>query len=66
MARIIVRCKYTGHYVFTAIDTETSPAIVGGCTACPYCGADHVWTVEEARLDDWHKKPARLLVRQAS
>ncbi len=66
MARIIVRCKYTGHYVFTAIDTESSPAIVGGCMACPYCGTDHVWTIAQARVDDAQRKPTKLIVRQAS
>lgn len=66
MARIIVRCKYTGHYVFTAIDTERCSAVVGGCVSCPYCGTEHVWTIEEARGDDSQKKPAKLIVRQAS
>jgi hypothetical protein len=67
MARIIVRCKYTGHYVFTAINTEEAPAIAGGCISCPYCGTKHVWTVDVARFgDSSHEKPAKLIVRQAS
>ena len=66
MARIIVRCKYTGHYVFTPIDTERSPAIVGGCVSCPYCGTEHVWTVEEAPIDDLKKRATKPIVRQAS
>ena len=66
MARIIIRCKYTGHYVFTPIDTEMSPTITDGFVSCPYCGTEHVWTVGEARIDDWQKKPPKLIVRQAS
>jgi hypothetical protein len=66
MARIIIRCKYTGHYVFTPIDTQRSPAIVGGCVSCPYCGTEHVWTIEDARIDDWQKTATKLIVRQAS
>lgn len=66
MARIIVRCNYTGHYIFTPIDTETSPTIAGGCVSCPYCGTEHVWTVEEARVDDLRMKATKLIVRQAS
>ena len=65
MARIVIRCQYTGHYVFTGIDTTTSPSITGGRTFCPYCVAEHEWSGGEARLDshDDHSKP---LVRQAS
>ena len=64
MARIIVRCIYTGHYVFTTIDTQTSPTIVAGCVSCPYCGTDHVWTVDQTHIDDLQKKA--MIVRQAS
>ena len=65
MARIVIRCQYTGHYVFTGIDTMTSPLIKGGRTFCPYCVADHVWSSTEAHIDspDDRSKP---LVRQAS
>jgi predicted RNA-binding Zn-ribbon protein involved in translation (DUF1610 family) len=66
MARIIVRCKYTGHYVFTAIDTERSPVIAGGCVSCPYCGTEHIWTAQESRVDYSQKKATKLIVRQAS
>jgi hypothetical protein len=66
MARIIVRCKYTGHYVFTAIDTERSPTIAGGCLSCPYCGTQHVWTAGEAHVDDLQETTTKLIVRQAS
>ena len=30
MARIVIRCQYTGHYVFTGLDTQNSPTIGGG------------------------------------
>lgn len=65
MAKVVVRCQYTGHYVFTGVDADKLPAIAGGRIFCPYCAAEHVWTCGEARLDD---KPQRQkpLVRQAS
>jgi hypothetical protein len=68
MARIVIRCQHTGHYVFTGFDTQTSPAVVGGRIFCPYCVAEHVWSSTEARLDERererrHQKPQ---VRQAS
>lgn len=66
MARIIIRCKYSGHYVLTSIDTQSSPAVVGGRVVCPYCGTEHVWTIEEARTDVLQRKAAKLIVRQAS
>jgi len=65
MARIIIRCQYTGHYVFTGIDTVTSPAVTGGRTFCPYCVAEHQWSSTEARIDPHDDRP-RTLVRQAS
>ena len=64
MARIVVRCQYTGHYVFTGIDTKTPPAISGGQIFCPYCAAEHLWSAAEARLDE--RAPQKPLVRQAS
>ena len=63
MARIVIRCQYTGHYVFTGIETRPESAIAGGRIYCPYCAADHVWTCNEARLEQ-PRKP--LLVQQAS
>ncbi len=62
MARIVIRCQYTGHYVFTGIDSARHPAVAGGRIFCPYCAAYHVWSSTEARLDEPKKKP---LVRQA-
>ena len=66
MARVIVKCKYSGHYVFTTIDTQTSPAVVAGCVACPYCGTDHIWTVDQPHVENSQKKASKLIVRQAS
>jgi hypothetical protein len=66
MARIVIRCQYTGHYVFTGFDTRTWPSLTGGRVFCPYCVADHVWLSSEARLDEEHERRQRPLVRQAS
>ena len=63
MARIVIRCQYTGHYVFTGLDTAQHPPAAGGRIFCPYCAADHVWSATEARHDEPQNKP---LVRQAS
>ena len=68
MARIVIRCQYTGHYVFTGFDSQSSPAVAGGRIFCPYCVAEHVWSSTEARLDDREHQQRRQkpLVRQAS
>jgi hypothetical protein len=67
MARIVIRCQYTGHYVFTGFDTKTSPAVAGGRIFCPYCVAEHVWSSTEARLDDRDReRRQKPMVRQAS
>lgn len=63
MAKIVVRCQYTGNYVFTGVDAKNSSQASGGRIYCPYCAADHVWTCNEAKLDDRDRKP---FVRQAS
>lgn len=65
MARIIIRCKYTGHYVFTAINTEKAPAITGGCVVCPYCGTEHIWT-SDSPPEESRAAPLKAVVRQAS
>jgi hypothetical protein len=66
MARIVIRCQYTGHYVFTGIETRPDAVIVGGSIYCPYCAADHVWTCNEARFDPMSQHHNKPLVRQAS
>lgn len=65
MARIVIRCQYTGNYVFTGFDTRTSPAVGGGRIFCPYCVSEHVWSCNDARLDQRERGP-KPLVRQAS
>ena len=50
MARIVVRFgQYTGHYVFTGIQTRPDSIVVGGRIYCPCSAADHIWTCHEAR-----------------
>ena len=66
MARIVIRCQYTGHYVFTGFDTKTQPAVAGGRIFCPYCVAEHVWSSTEARVDGDRERRQKPLVRQAS
>jgi hypothetical protein len=67
MARIVIRCQYTGHYVFTGFDSQSEPTVVGGRIFCPYCVAEHVWSATEVRLDErGRERPQKPLVRQAS
>lgn len=66
MARIVIRCRYTGHYVLTGIEMRPESVIVGGRIYCPYCGTDHVWTCSEARLEEAGDARNKPLVRQAS
>jgi hypothetical protein len=63
MARIVVRCQYTGHYMLTGFDTRTSGPIAGGRIHCPYCDTDHVWSVAPSHRDD--AEHDRLWVQQA-
>ena len=66
MARIVIRCQYTGHYVFTGIETRPDSVVAGGRIYCPYCATDHVWSCHEARMDAAPSKSVRKpLVRQA-
>ena len=64
MARIVVRCQYTGHYVLTGIESRPDAPVAEGHVFCPYCTAEHVWTCNEARLAQ--ARPNKALVRQAS
>ncbi len=66
MARIVIRCQHTGHYIFTGIETRQDSVVVGGRIYCPYCAADHVWTCSEARFDHQNNAEKKPLVRQAS
>ena len=67
MARIVIRCQYTGHYVFTGVDTRMSPNVRNGRIFCPYCVTEHVWSSAEAHLDDDREaaRRPRPVVRQA-
>ena len=65
MARIVIRCQHTGHYVFTGFDTQMSPPVMGGRIFCPYCVAEHQWSSSEVRLDERERRQ-RPQVRQAS
>jgi hypothetical protein len=64
MARIVVRCQHTGHYIFTGFDTRTSGPIAGGRIHCPYCDAEHVWLSGEAHASEHDQ--SKPLVRHAS
>jgi hypothetical protein len=66
MARIVIRCQYTGHYVFTGIETRPDSVIGGGRIFCPYCATDHIWTCNEARIEQNNSSLKKPLVRQAS
>ena len=68
MARIVVRCQYTGHYMFTGLDSSHVRYAQGGRVFCPYCAADHVWSSNEARVDEpraRNQSKKKPLVRQA-
>jgi len=66
MARIVIRCQYTGHYLLTGFDSRTAPA-AGGRIYCPYCAADHVWNSNDPQADDHEReRKQKPLVRQAS
>jgi len=64
MAKIVVQCQYTGHYIFTGVDSSSASHVAGGHIRCPYCETDHVWTCTDARPTD--RDRAKPLVRQAS
>lgn len=66
MARIVVRCRYSGHYIFTGIQTQQDSVVAGGRIFCPYCVAEHVWSCNEARFDQPSHSQRKPLVRQAS
>jgi hypothetical protein len=70
MARTIIRCRYTGHYIIGSHDGGASPSLSSGRIFCPYCAAEHVWNCTEASgSEDDPQRPAarrRPLVRQAS
>jgi hypothetical protein len=64
MAKVVVQCQYTGHYIFTGVDAHSASIIAGGHVHCPYCDTDHVWTCSDARPE--RSDRSRPQVRQAS
>lgn len=68
MARIVIRCRYTGHYIIGHHDAGKSTDMFSGRIFCPYCTAEHVWSSAEASAGENDEPPARRkpLVRQAS
>src|SRR5689334_12430134 len=67
MARIVVQCQYTRHYILTNVETRSAAIVAGGPIRCPYCDADHVWTCDSRRDEAAANRPMpRALIRQAS
>jgi len=71
MARIAIRCRYTGHFIISNPDAGASTDMFSGRIFCPYCTAEHVWSSTESSASDssTQRHPAarrRPLVRQAS
>lgn len=70
MARTIIRCRYTGHYMISSHEAGASTEIFSGRIFCPYCNAEHVWSsAEETGGNDSEQHSAarrKTQVRQAS
>jgi hypothetical protein len=66
MARIVLKCRYSGNYVLTGLRTETTAAMVGGRVSCPYCSAEHVWIASDGDAAQAQQKPKKPIVRLAS
>src|SRR5258708_11495458 len=60
MARIVIRCRYTGHYIISNHDAGVSTDMFNGRIFCPYCTAEHVWSAAEpcAGESDAQQHPA--------
>ncbi|MBX9843059.1 MAG: hypothetical protein K2Z80_14760 [Xanthobacteraceae bacterium] len=43
MARIVIRCEYSGNYVLSGFDTQTMQSALSRKIFCPYCVAEHTW-----------------------
>ena len=37
MARIVIRCEYSGNYVLSDFDTQTMQSALSRTIFCPYC-----------------------------
>lgn len=71
MARIVIRCRYTGHYILSSHEAGASTEMFSGRIYCPYCGTEHVWSSTETSNggSDGEPHPAarrRPPIRQAS
>jgi hypothetical protein len=71
MARTVIRCRYTGHYIISSHDAGAATDMFSGRIFCPYCSAEHVWNSAETTNSgsDGDRHPAarrKTLVRQAS
>ena len=60
MGTVMIRCPRTKRAVSTEIETEPSVfqrlPLVPTRLRCPFCGDDHVWTVQDA----WLAEPPHL------
>jgi hypothetical protein len=70
MARIVIRCRYTGHYILSSHEAGASTEMFSGRIYCPYCSTEHVWSSTDASNGDSngeHHTMARRrpVVRQA-
>jgi hypothetical protein len=56
MARLMITCPNTGEPVFTGIDLPESvlesAELRDNGVGCPHCGQTHVWSKEDAYLED--------------
>ena len=54
MAKVIARCRLTGHYMHMGIDVDPEDlANASGPFArkyCPFCACEHLWYKEDARV----------------
>ena len=70
MARTIIRCRYTGHYIISNQNAGGSSEMFSGRIFCPYCTAEHVWSSAETSNngsgDEPHSARRKTQVRQAS
>ena len=69
MARIVIRCEYSGNYVLSDFDTQTMHSALGRKIFCPYCVAEHTLADQTfSAIEVRNEKPGRPkpLVRRAS
>jgi len=58
--RIMITCPETEKAVFTGIATEEqafqTSTFENNTVACPHCGGNHVWSKDDAYLEDEKKQ----------